>query len=303
MSVLGILCYHRLVADERADLAWPYFERGTAVRVSTFRAQLDALVHFADLLDERAAIDALAGRRRSPRPAVWITFDDGYTDVKQAARWAPRGTIFVTTGASARMLPADAWYAALLAATRRRGVVDLGLGPFEFDLTHREGRARLVDGPERRAYLRAPEATQESTLRSLTAQLKASAAPSALYLASQDLLELVRDGWTVGSHGVTHASFDVIDRDAVQWEATSSRGALAALGISARSIALPDGARGQHLELLHHAGYDCVLGLGDEPAVRGGPVHPRFLVPDDPHWVAGVLQPALARRSQERNHG
>lgn len=286
---LGILCYHRIVAGDD-DKAWPYLERGTAVRAQTFQAQLADVARFADIVGEDVALDVLGKRHRLERPAVWLTFDDGYRDVKEVLPQAAAGTVFVTT--SERLLPADAWYALLLAAGRRRGALDLGLGPFEFDLCDRAGRARLVDGPERRAYLRAPPATQDAVLRSLALLLEARIDASRPYLDASDLRAVLRAGWGVGSHGVTHTPFDALTADAVRSEAVASRETLRALGASGRSIALPDGAQA-HLDVLAQVGFECVLGLGDAPCALGFDVQPRFLVPDDPAWATRVLEPAL----------
>ncbi|MEZ4402312.1 MAG: polysaccharide deacetylase family protein [Kofleriaceae bacterium] len=288
---LGILCYHRIVAGDD-DTAWPYLERGTAVRTETFQAQLADLARFADIVGEDVALDVLGERHQLDRPAVWLTFDDGYRDVKEVLPQAEAGTVFVTTSGAERLLPADAWYALLLSAGRTRGVLDLGLGPFEFDLCDRAGRARLVDGPERRAYLRAPRATRDAVLRRLAPLLEAPLDASSPYLDASDLRAVLRAGWGVGSHGVTHTPFDALTADAVRSEAVASREALRALGASGRSIALPDGAQA-HVDVLEQAGFECVLGLGDAPCALGVDVQPRFLVPDDPAWATRVLEPAL----------
>lgn len=287
---LGILCYHRVVEDDD-DRSWPYLERGTAVRTGVFEKQLAEISRFADVLSEDLALDVLARRRRLERPSVWVTFDDGYRDVEHALSLLETATVFVTTCTSTRRLPADAWYAVLLAASRARGVLELGLGPFDFDLSSAAGRARLVDGPERRAFLRSGEAIQSATLKELARQLDASASDDWPYLSESELRSVVRRGWSVGSHGVSHAPFDSLDPQAIRQEATASREALRPLG-SVRSIALPDGAR-RHADVLREAGYECVLGLGDAACAGPVEVHPRFLVPDDPAWATRVLEPAL----------
>lgn len=291
-AALGILCYHRISDGGEGDPAWPYLERGTAVREETFRAQLQDLARFADLVSERAALDILGGRRALDRPAAWLTFDDGYTDVKRVVPYVETGTVFVTTSATEQALPADAWYAALLSATRARGALELGLGWFDYDLSHRAGRARLVDGPERRAYLRGTSEQQSATLQQLARQLGSELQPRGPYLDDAELRALLGAGWTIGSHGVTHRPFDSIDDQEARREAAPSREVLRALGAAVRTFALPDGARA-HLGALADAGYECVLGLGDAPAVIGAAVQARYLVPDDPSWAARVLRPAL----------
>lgn len=148
---LAILCYHRLVEEDDIETAWPYMERGTAVRTASFRNQLRDIARFADVVSEPVALDILAGRQTPSRPAVWLTFDDGYRDALIAVGPATAGTVFVSTCVAERSLPADDWYDVLVAANRTRGSLDLGLGSFAYDLRCREGQARLVNGPERRA--------------------------------------------------------------------------------------------------------------------------------------------------------
>lgn len=288
---LGVLCYHRIV-EANDDRSWPYLERGTAVRAQTFEAQLADIAQFADVVGEDVASDVLTQRRRLDRPAVWLTFDDGYRDVIRVLPRVERGTVFVTTSTSERMLPADAWYAVLLSAGQERGTLDLGFGSFSFDLSTRAGRARLVNGPERRAYLRATAIAQQIALQELARQLEARAASITPYLDEPELRAVLRAGWGVGSHGVTHTPFDSLGPEEVRSEAVASREVLRALGAPVRSMALPDGAPA-HVEVLKDAGYECILGLGDAPCAAGVEVQPRFLVPDDPGWATRVLRPAL----------
>lgn len=292
-AALAILCYHRLVADNELATAWPYLERGTAVRVATFRAQLDELASFADVLSEPEALEALAGRRSLARPGVWLTFDDGYRDVLRIAHEVT-GTAFVTTCAAERGLAADAWYAVLLGARRHRGELDLGVGRFAFDLRSPTGRARLVNGPERRRYLRASAEARTTTLAALAEQLQAPVVSPRCYLTRDNLLGLLQAGWSLGAHGVTHTPFDALPPAAALAEARQSRAALMELGASVRSLALPDGSAPEDTAALATAGFECVLELGNTLGRRGGLLQGRFLVPDDPRWAGATLRPRFA---------
>lgn len=293
---LGILCFHRIVEDDD-ELSWPYLERGTGVRRWTLMRQVAEICRFADIIGEEVALSIIAQRIPVVRPAVWMTFDDGYRDILAILDVLETATVFVTTCTRTQMLPADAWYSALLSAGRKRGFIDLGLGAFEFDLSTPGGRARLVHGPERRAFLRAGSVMQSETLARLSRQLGATGMTEPRYLGEAELSLVVRHGWSMGSHGVTHRPFDSIDADAARHEAETSRDILRALG-SVRTFALPDGASG-HARLLHEAGYDCVLGLGDAPCGYGLDVQPRFIVPDDATWPTRVLEPALTATKHE----
>jgi peptidoglycan/xylan/chitin deacetylase (PgdA/CDA1 family) len=292
-NALGILCYHRLVADDEVADAWPYLERGTAVRMTSFRAHLEELAAFADVLSEHEALDALAGRRSLRRPAVWLTFDDGYRDVLRITPLAT-GTAFITTCTPTAALPADAWYSVLLGARQRSGAIDLGMGPFAYDLQTVEGRSRLVNGPERRRYLRGSREAQSAALQALSSQLDAVPRAPVPYLSSADLQALLGAGWTVGSHGATHTPFDGLEATAAVEEAVQSRAALTARGVTVRSLALPDGSRPLEPAAVLAAGYECVLGLGSDIATPGAVVQPRFVVPDDPSWVRTTLRARLA---------
>lgn len=292
-SSLAILCYHRLCDERELATAWPYVERGTAVCMKSFRSQISELERFADIIGEHVALDVLAGRRRLDRPAVWLTFDDGYQDVRRAVPLVASATVFITTSTLAgHVLPADAWYSVLLASSRAHGELDLGFGMFNYDLSHRVGRARLVNGPERRAYLRAPAAAQEAILDDLADKLDAYVTRPPSYLSGRDLGDLFGVGWTLGSHGVTHAPFDALDPSEIACEAATSRAALSEWGRAIRSLALPDGAV-PRLSPACSMGYECVLGLGNTTTTLSVPVQARFIVPDDPHWVSHVLQPKL----------
>lgn len=299
---LSILCYHRVV--EGATDAWPYLERGTGVQVAVFERQLAELRDRFDILRHADAVAVLTGDLRLRRPAVWLTFDDGYVETLTTV--APRlaaadatGTAFITTATLAKdaWLPADRWYRLLVRASRPRGTVDLGLGPIAFDLSNSAGRARLVHGPERVRYLRLGTDGQARLLAALAdaldAPLERSGAP---YLTPHDLQRLLALGWCVGSHGASHAPMDAMDDVAVGREAVASRDALvAAVGCAADAFALPDGSVPADVGAIHRAGYRCVLGLGDRPADAGALVAPRFIVANDPAWVRRTLPRATER--------
>ncbi|MGQ0628455.1 MAG: polysaccharide deacetylase family protein [Phycisphaerales bacterium] len=294
---LAILCYHRLIEEGDTATAWPYLERGTAVQMASFRTQLRDIARLADVVSEGVALDVLAGHRTLARPAVWLTFDDGYRDALNAVAHDTTGTVFIPTCIAERSLPADQWYDVLLAADRVRGSLDLEHGSFAYDLRYREGRARLVDGPERRAYLRSTSAAQSATLQSLARQLGSDVKGSRGYLSRKELRQLMAAEWTIGSHGVTHTPFDAMEPADVAGEARASLEWLTALGARVRTIALPNGSAPEDPLGLYSCGYRCVLGLGNLPAEQGAAVQPRFIVPDDPHWVSRVLRPLFNSES------
>lgn len=302
-AALAILSYHR-VLDSRSGPHRPYFERGTAVTTSTFQAQLEALHRHCDLIGEADAIDVLRGRRTHERPAALLTFDDGYRDVLLSV--LPRmagapGVAYVTTcvlDEPACPLPADQWFAALTSARAMKGtLVVADEPPWHFDLNKAEDFARLVDGPARRTYLRAPADRRRQMLQILQRALDSRPDELAgLYLVPSDLRELVSAGWTIGSHGATHARFTDVSREECRRELRESVDALARAGLPrVRSVAYPDAAVGLGPELAAELGLE--LGLTLEARVADSQCDPlrapRWLVPDDPRWVERVLVPAL----------
>lgn len=142
-----------------------------------------------------------------------MTFDDGYADNLEvaapiAARYGIRPTLFVTTGILREgwRFPVDAWYAAIASATCRRGILSgFGAGNWAFDLARSADLARLIDGPEKRAYLTAPSSRQVRLLGLLCDTLEGSTDRTPRYLDATALRELEARGWYIGGHSRTHA--------------------------------------------------------------------------------------------------
>ncbi|AGP36433.1 polysaccharide deacetylase family protein [Sorangium cellulosum] len=305
---LAVLCYHRVLPDaDRTGDGWPYFSRGTAVSLSSFSRQVEQLVQHVTLVDE-AAVSAWAdGRTELDAPSAWITFDDGYADVVEHA--APvlaavdaAASVFVSTCTLAtppRALPADRWYSALARARRRRGTLVVGGHRWVFDLNLPDDRARLVDGPERRRCLRAPEEERDAILATLGEALDAPAEPSRrLYLLTEELRGLVRRDWSIGAHGATHRPFPVLDPPALTAELDQVDQVFARHGFPRpAALAYPDAAWSEGAEgIVATHGYRLGLLLGNQVTPRQPLRICRFVVPDEPRWVEQTLLPALGRR-------
>lgn len=297
--VLAVLCYHRIVADERVASAWPYFLRGTAVRTSTFDRHLADLRRRCTVVNEATAIEILYGRSAPPPRACWVTFDDGYEDVRREA--APRmdglpGTVFMTADTlrnPGRGLPADRWFAALLTARRRHGNFTASDGSQRaFDLDDPEDRRRFVDGPERRAFLRSPFAVQDATMSSLATALESL--PTDLrgeYLDAPALRELSTRGLSVGSHGATHALFGELSAAEILSELRALDHTLQSFGFAARprSLAYPNGeASPAAKDAAREHGFELALRLGGAACSAAQDVFavPRLVASDAPEWIS-----------------
>lgn len=305
---LAILCYHRVLPEAaRTGEGWPYFHRGTAVSRDSFARQLEQLAKHLAIVDEATVLAWTGGHGQLERPSVWMTFDDGYTDVVEhvlplLTTIKATASVFITTctlTSPPRALPADRWYAALVRASRRRGVLAMDGNRWAFDLDRPEDRARLVDGPERRRCLRTSGAEQESLLSALSEALGAPVEPSSgLYLSVADLSTLARQGFSMGAHGATHAPLSALDRDGLAFELEATAQAFAQHDLPRPSaLAYPDAAWSEDAERAVAARYRLGLLLGNQIARREPLRLSRFVVPDDPRWVEQFLLPALGVRA------
>ena len=297
---LVILCYHRVLPDaERRAGGRPYFLRGSAVSTSTFAAHMNSLAEYFDVLSESEVLDWLDGRRDLRRPSCWITFDDGYRDVVEHAapildQHAFSATMFISTKVVMEpgcWLPADEWYATLNKATRSRGTLPEGGARWEFDLAVPEHYARLVDGPERRRYLRAPADKQAGLREHLAHALAATGLRKAdLYVKLDGLADLAAKGWSFGGHGHAHVILTSAEKLICASEIRVPRELLERHGLSPRTFAYADGASDAGLaEKVREAGWKAAVCLGNGQASAGDRyLLRRFLAVDDPLWIKGL---------------
>ncbi len=80
-------------------------------------------------------------------------------------------------------------------------------------------------------------------------------------LTVQQIHELVKSGWSIGAHSVTHRRLTDLQPDEVETEVRSSKQHLEkALGMPIRTFAYPYGAYAvEHLEMVRKAGYEVVF--------------------------------------------
>lgn len=307
--VAAILCFHRVLpSSRRGGPDEAYFQRQTALDFDRFRSLLDELERgFAVAPPETIFAWTPGARAVAPvdAPAVILTFDDGYADTleiaaPELARRGLRAILCATTGiASGRLrgFPVDHWYATVHAATTRTGHLEGPAGEaWSFDLDRAEDRARFVDGPEKRAFVRASIADQQTLLARLREALGVDRAPPVpRTLDLSGLVELGAMGWLLGSHGDTHALLPLLSEPDAARELTRSRDFFPEHGLPAPAIlAYPDGASGPLTEALARAaGYTVGLSLGSRLATATeSPLHlPRLIPTSDPAWVERRLLP------------
>jgi peptidoglycan/xylan/chitin deacetylase (PgdA/CDA1 family) len=260
---------------------------------------MSSLAEDFDVLTESEVLDWLDGRRDLRRPSCWITFDDGYRDVVEHVapileQHAFSATMFVSTKVvmePACWLPADLWYATLSNATRSEGTLLDGGGRWDFVLEVPQHYARLVDGPERRRYLRAPVDEQLGLLEHLARALAAPSLPKAdLYVKPDGLADLVAKGWSVGGHGHAHVILTSAEKSICASEIRVPRELLETHGLSPRTFAYADGASDAEIaEKVREGGWRAAVCLGNGHASAGDRYQlRRFLAVDDPLWIRGL---------------
>ena len=302
-----ILCLHRILPESyRNGPDAAYFLRQTALSLERFRLLLDDIERHADILPPEVLIDGCFDGRAWNRPAVVLTFDDGYADIvifalPELRRRNLRAAVCVTTATftAGYVFPVDRWYATLHAAKVRRGtLVGFGEEPWLFDLNVEGDVARFIDGPEKRAFVRANPDLQEK-LRALLAESlgveQTSATPK--WLNRRELTTLVNEGFLLGAHGHRHQHLPELPEVDAKNELRQCRAFFPANDLPTPTIlAYPDGATCERTEsLARAAGFSVGLALGSRAVTKSDSwMHlPRFIPTNDPTWFERRLGPIL----------
>ncbi len=305
---IGVLCFHRVLpSNRRSTTDEPYFLRQTAMELDHFRRLLDRLEARCEVLPPERLLEWYTGGIEAERPPIVLTFDDGYLDVLEHAvpeltARGHRAIVAITTAVAAGSqsgFPVDNWYAALMTATRQRGRLEsLGAPAWEYDLQQPEDFQRLIDGPEKRAFLQADADEQARLVRHLRIQLgcgeQATLPP---VLRPSELRVLSEAGWLLASHGNSHALMPGLGQARALEELASSRCWFSQVRLpEPHIIAWPDGAvDDSSAQAAAEAGYRLGLVLGGRLAGRADPwwALPRLIPRNSPTWFKERLEPLL----------
>lgn len=305
MSPLAILCFHRVLPESfREGPDKPYFLRQTALTLERFRELLDDVQRCATILPPEALLDWTCGVDVTDGPGVVLTFDDGYADIMTFAlselkSRGLRAIVCITTATLSEgyVFPVDRWYATINAALVRRGTLaGFSLDPWPFDLDNEQDIARLVDGPEKRVFVRADAVEQEELLRCLERALGVTTPPPTPKLLSiGDIKTLLDAGFLFGAHGHRHVHLSSLSEMYARNELVQSYAFFQTQGFPTPAIiAYPDGVTSEQTEVLaKEQGFGVGLALGSRAATRNDSVMhlPRFIPTNDPTWFDRRLAP------------
>ncbi|MBI2893309.1 MAG: polysaccharide deacetylase family protein [Deltaproteobacteria bacterium] len=295
------LCYHRVLPVLGATDPW------LVVGVDTFRRQLEAIGRTYEFVTARdlAREDLRGGKGR---PLCAITFDDGFADNLEhglpvlRAIGAP-ATVFVSTDAVSGH--GALWFervgSAVSAAMRRgaradllaavRALLDLTLDGFSDAVTvTRAVCAALKD---------LPTAERQGRIEALESQIGA-APPAELprYLSWDDVGELDRAGWEIGSHTMTHPILPRTADARAREEIVGSREQIAQrIGRPPAGFAYPNGDCDDRIvAMVRDAGYEYAVVALPEQARPSDPyrISRRCVsTPTSRGWAAGFSEGAF----------
>jgi hypothetical protein len=223
--------------------------------------------------DELQARAAAARRRRMSKPAVLITFDDGYRDYHDRAYPILKelripavvflATSFLDAGGDGMLWTEQLQWAAL---STRRERATLPWSGETFILTDKNSRAAL--GGKARQHLKSlPDGERRAALDALLAEL-GNPPPRGREMLTWDEVRRTME-WTVyGGHSHTHPILSRLDREAADREIRTCRDRIAAeTGRAPRYFAYPNGKPSDYTpetqELLRRHGFEVAFATSE----------------------------------------
>lgn len=274
VCVLGL---HRVLDRETRQRASSH--RAMIMDEKCFEGMLGYLASYYDVLSLE---DFLAGSRsRTDRPAVLLTFDDGWADNYTTAfpileKIGMPATIFLATDLVGSRN--TFWIETLL-----RGCKSENARQRIFSSAQEQGLPHSSPEELVEHLKRMPTRKRDDLLKNLAGDLDRDPGGDAM-LSWEQVKEMAANGITFGSHTASHPLLTYEDDERVRQELSSSREALERhLGVRPRVLAYPNGDYDQRArEYARTAGYECAFTTERRWHVRGddGWAVPRFLIHD-----------------------
>jgi peptidoglycan/xylan/chitin deacetylase (PgdA/CDA1 family) len=237
-----------------------YFRGGMNVDSHEFRALLESLRRRYRLVSfDEALAEVEAPSRRRGKPALAITFDDGYRSVHDVAfpilqELGVPATVFLPTDyiGTGRLLWWDELRWLIDAAPER-------VLPLLRDCVP-EGAPDPADRAVSHVKYLAP-ADREALLGRLREAAGPLPAPERVMMTWDEVRTLHRAGISFGSHTVGHYYLDAIDRATLRYELKESRARIEEeIGVAPDALAYPDGRFDDAVvEEARGAGYRCAV--------------------------------------------
>ncbi|HEC19897.1 MAG TPA: polysaccharide deacetylase family protein [Gammaproteobacteria bacterium] len=257
---LSILIYHRVLA--RHDPLLP-----SEIDAHTFRWQMELLAEYFHILPLSEAVDRLQ-TQSLPARAACITFDDGYADNQEVAmpilkEYGLTATFFVATGF---LNGGIMWNDKIIEAVRhcQEPSLDLSeLGMRCYDISSGRMKVSVIRALlEDLKYL--PLSQRLEKVESITGLLNTPLQKD-IMMSDDQVIDLARNGMSIGAHTVNHPILQKIDHTAMCSEIAQSRDYLQSLtGDNIDLFAYPNGKPGQDYGWEH---VRCLQDMGFRAAV------------------------------------
>jgi peptidoglycan/xylan/chitin deacetylase (PgdA/CDA1 family) len=258
-SILVVLTYHRIaVPGINSNL---YYDQVISATPSSFKTQIEFLARYFHILRLDEACDLVNGvgaLRIARRPAVLVTFDDGYRDNVEIAlpilrRFGVPATFFIPTGLIE--VPKLPWWDHVAFVIKQTSVTHFRLercpgdvSPIVIDLGIEPTAAKRTAAIMQviRLFLDGAITDQEWFLAQLDQRSAVSvdnaSQASQLFMNWEQVKQLVDQGMSVGSHGHSHRALAELEDDAQSQELEISRRMLESkLGHTVHAVAYPFG--------------------------------------------------------------
>jgi peptidoglycan/xylan/chitin deacetylase (PgdA/CDA1 family) len=308
-----VLRYHSVAPPEEAD----YVSPGISLPPGRFEEQIRFLVsRYRVVALEELVLARRGATKVRDRPAVAITFDDGYLDNFRYAlpvleRYGATATFYVVVGA---ISPAPSLWTVRLhrAVFHNRFLGGQSAAEGASPADPEAGRLALERKLIRRLRV-LPAGEREARLREFTGPAELENGPggeSARTMMSWEELErLLAAGMTVGSHTLTHPLLPALSLEELKAEIAESRSLLEGkLGFAVRHFSYPNPGRGRHHDrtvrrMVRASGY--WTGVTSDRGLVGPWTDP-FAVPRvgvNSGLQERLLFRALGERRSARGHG